>query len=324
MSDFDIIADNAITLGLNDLQYEVDNMIRPSRDLVKQKALQFITAYESIDARYKELLALKNKSQSRHLKQWAELEVARESFDEFQNAINAYYGQLMKVMYVYMNPETGQIILSAEDNSASLLTINKDYQNVQYHLNQLKNVFKLDDYDSTLLDATEQSIYARWNIAKSVCKSNRFLPILWKLNGVWQGVKVNNLGTIAEAYVNFYLAKFQFSGMLEQDVGTYIMHPSMGAASVDNMSGFLIGDSSALDGKVQFAVKKDTASAMRMATVYKEVKAIINSEDFIESIGKRFIDIEKEKARKNQTKALSNNLEQTYEQLISELQHKLT
>ena len=41
---------------------------------------------------------------------------------------------------------------------------------------------------------------------------------------------VNNLGTISEAYAGFYLSKYQFSGSLESDVGTYLV---AGCAAVD-------------------------------------------------------------------------------------------
>ena len=299
-------------------------MIRPSKEQVKIKAQNFILAYEEAEKRYTELLKLYNKNRSRHLKQWAELEVVREKFDDFQNAINAYYNQLVKIMYVYTDPKTGAVTLSSEENSSSLLSINKDYKNVQYHLNSIKNKFKLTDYDSSILDATEQSIYSRWQIAKSVTKQNRFLPILWKINGVWAGAKINNLGTIAEAYVNFYLAKYEFSKSLEQDVQTYILHPSLGAASVDNMSGFLVGDTSALNGRVQFAVKKDTASPIRLKTIYEEVKKIIYADDFdIDILWNRFVNIEKQKSKKNQVKKLSTEIEKTYESLIAELDQEL-
>ena len=121
----------------------------------------------------------------------------------------------MKIMYVYMDPLTGAITLSVEDNTIELLQINKNYKSVQYHLNSIRNIFKMDDYDSTLLDATQQSIYARWQIAKSHTKKSQWLPILWKINNKWAGAKVNNLGTIAEAYVNFYISKYNFSSYLE-------------------------------------------------------------------------------------------------------------
>lgn len=147
---------------------------------------------------------------------------------------------MIKVMYVYMDPETGKVLLGVTENSTEALH-KTNYGAIQYHLNNIKNIFKIEDYDSTLLDAAEQSIYARWQIAKFVTGKNRYLPILWKINGIWEGAKVNNLGTIAEAYVNFYLAKYVFSGELESDVRTYILE---GAAAVDNASGFLIGDAS--------------------------------------------------------------------------------
>lgn len=319
-NDFDIIAKDAVILGLQDLEKDIEQMLRPSREEVRQAAQKFLKSYEDSQKKYNQLLKQAGRKKSSHLKQWAELEVARTDFDNFQNSINAYYGQLMKIMYVYMDPSTGAITLSVEDNTTELLQINKNYKSVQYHLDSIKNIFKMDDYDSTLLDATQQSIYARWQIAKSHTKKSQWLPILWKINNKWAGAKVNNLGTIAEAYVNFYISKYNFSSYLEQNVSTYILHPQLGAAAVDNASGFLIGDSSALNGKIQFAVKKDLASPMQMKKVADEVRKVIDSEDFLEQIAYRFVEEEKEKAIRNQVKPLEKELNKTYDGLISDIE----
>lgn len=303
-------------------------MIKPAQEEVRKKAIDFLNAYENAQKKYQAALEEQRIKKSRRLKQQIELEIARSAFDDFQNSINAYYDQLVKIMYVYMDPETGEVILSPQDNTTELLEVNETYGSVQYHLNEIKKQFKFkqEDYDSTLLDATEQSIYARWNIAKKRTKSNRFLPILWKIGNTWEGAKVNNLGTIAEAYVNFYLAKYQFSNYLEQNVKTYILDEKYGAAAVDNMSGFLIGDTQVLSPmkrSIQFAVKKDTASPANMAEVYEETKKVIEAADFTEQLSKRFIDVEKGKAKQNQVKKLSESIENTYNGLIQELQKEL-
>lgn len=306
-------------------------MIKPAQEEVRKKATDFLKAYENAQKKYQAALEEQRIKKSRRLKQQIELEIARSAFDDFQNSINAYYDQLVKIMYVYMDPETGEVILSPQDNTTELLEVNETYGSVQYHLKEIKKQFKFkqEDYDSTLLDATEQSVYARWNIAKKHTGLNRFLPILWKIGNTWEGAKVNNLGTIAEAYVNFYLAKYQFSNYLEQNVKTYILgdeYGRYGAASVDNMSGFLIGDTkllSPMKRSIQFAVKKDTASPANMAEVYKETKKVIEAADFTEQLSKRFIDVEKGKAKQNQVKKLSESIEDTYEDLIQDLQKEL-
>ena len=129
-----------------------------------------------------------------------------------------------------------------------------------------------------MLDAAEQSIYSRWQIAKAHTKKTRYLPILWQTPTGWAGAKVNNLGTIAEAYVNFYINEYKFSNHLEENVGIYIMDKDLGAYAVDNASGFLIGDTSI--NSIHFAVKKDSASPMNLKKVYDETKKILDSPVF--------------------------------------------
>jgi hypothetical protein len=145
-----------------------------------------------------------------------------------------------------------------------------------------------------LLDATEQSIYSRWQIAKAHTKKTRYLPILWQTASGWAGAKVNNLGTIAEAYVNFYINQYVFASHLEENVGVYIMHPEYGAYAVDNASGFLIGDTSI--GNIHFAVKKESASPMNLKKVYQETKAILSLPAFSPEYLKQIF-VDKEKAR---------------------------
>lgn len=301
-SDMSHIAENAITLGLNDLEQEFYSLIAPSIEEVRQAGLHFCQLYE-------ESLLEKNRQDPRRKSKktlLAKIQLntgVREAFDKFQNITNLYFNQMMKVMYVYMDPATGKVDLSVIDNNTAPLIISH-YGSVQYQLAELKNVFKIEDYDSRLLDATEQSIYARWQIAKDSCRSGRFLPILWKTRGTWKGARVNNLGTVAEAYVNFYIAKYSgFTSNLEENVEDYVLNDTLGMASVDNMSGFLIGDASY--NNIQFAVKKESASPMNIKQVYDKVNEIIRNPAFNPEILKTiFVDQEKESSKKNQVKQL--------------------
>ena len=60
-----------------------------------------------------------------------------------------------------------------------------------------------------------------------------------------------------------------------------------------------------------------------MAEVYKETKQIIEAADFTEHLSKRFIEVEKENAKKNQVKKISESIENTYNGLIQDLQKEL-
>ena len=321
------IAQEAISIGLEELRKEASQMFVPNIEEVRQAALSFCHEYEQAQKEYQTWLSSSGKTKSRRKQnEIMLLSGARAAFDVFQNKINAYFHQMMKIMYVYMDPKTGAITLSVLDNSVSALTLDPNYGAVQYHLNEIKNVFQIEDYDSVLLDAAEQSIYSRWQIAKQHTKKSRYLPILWRAQGGWAGAKINNLGTIAEAYVNFYINKYIFTSNLEENVGIYILHPTYGAVAVDNASGFLIGDTS-IDN-IHFAVKKETASPMNLKKVYDETKKILALPVFSpEYLKKIFVDQEKEKVKAGQQaqeiKNLSRALGNTADAIISDIKNSI-
>jgi hypothetical protein len=125
------------------------------------------------------------------------------------------------------------------------------------------------EYDSSKLDTTADCVYSRWETAKSELGRSVGLPIVWKIGpNEYDGRKVNNKGTIAEAYANFYLNSVEFpSSDLEHNVGTYVLDDSYGMLSVDNTLGFAIGDISR-GGTNQYAVKSNRAGLMGMHKVY--------------------------------------------------------
>lgn len=319
MGDFDDIAEAALELGLTDLAEELKHTVQPTKEEVKLAAQDFCNKYKDAEQIYRNWLQSEGRTKhSKRMKQAIQLQYVREAFDKFQNIINLYFHQVMLVMYVYMAPETGLVQLATTENSIQNLRVNPNYGQVEYYLQDIQqSLFELDDYDSTALDAAESSIYTRWEIAKQKCKRARYLPILWYL-GAWEGALVNNLGTIAEAYVNFYLNKYKFSNILEQDVKTYITNSSYGAMAVDNASGFLIGDVS--HKGLHFAVKKQSASPMNLKKVYDVVNKILLDESFdIDLLKDIFITQERQKAKQNQVKILGDNLSQTYSELIKDL-----
>ena len=270
---------------------EVNNFVKVSEEEVKKNALDFCKAYElamiefSLDSKYSSFVSAK--SASRYQKKFLYKRKVHEAFANFQNAINNFQNQIVKILYVYMDDE-GQITLNVLDNDGKHFSLAKGEP--RYLLDEIKNKLTFLDYDSSLLDATEQSIYTRWQIAASRRKKKtqaQRLPILWYI-GRWYGALISNLGTIAEAYAGFYLSKYKFSGYLEQDVGTYIVN---GAAAVDNASGFLQGDQMTefKDLSVQWAVKKANAAPPNMKEVYDivaKIKENFSVERFLEEFDK--------------------------------------
>ena len=323
--DFDLsdVAKEAVQLSEEDLESEVKNMIRPSAEAVQQAAINFYNKYTDcmkVIESWRNKVSKKsfNRKKERYLFEHG----VREAFDEFQNSINAYFGQLVKVLYVYVDPQSGKMLLSVLDNDASHFTLEKG--DPRYYIKKLQNFLNFQNYDSTLLDITEQSIYTRWNIAKSKLKKGQqaqHLPILW-YTGKWHGMWVNNLGTISEAYAGFYLSKYQFSGNLEPDVGTYLV---AGCAAVDNASGFLQGDTQSNfsnDLSVQWAVKKALAQPAGMKDVANFIKEI--GKDFTpEAFWQKFIIDESNKAKKSQvTPILNQALKKTVNSLVEDYNEK--
>lgn len=326
MGDFDKVAEAALELGLTDVAETLKNTVRPTKEAIKEAATKFCNQYRVAESLYIQEVKSnpekyndnqKGQKRRNNLRSQIQLEHVREAFEEFQKLINLYFNQVMLLMYVYIDPKMGRVQLAATEEKVDHLRVTK-YGAVEYYLKDIQDLlFELDDYDSTALDAAESSIYARWNIAKQrYPKKTNGLPILWYL-GQWEGAWVNNLGTIAEAYVNFYLSKYQFTRILEQDVKTYITNSSYGAMAVDNASGFLIGDVSYKG--LHFAVKKQSASPMRLSTVYQEVNNILSDPSFdLENLKDIFITQERKKAQNNQAGLLSENIEKTYSNLIED------
>ena len=294
-NDTSIIAENALTIGLPELEQEYANFTKPTIEEIKWLATSFCEAYKRLENEKK----INELSRRRRNIEFFENHVF-DLFEEFQRKINLYFNQYMIVLYTYID-ENGQFILSPQtDGSNALQALENDrgLEIVQYHLDKIETIFKHEDYDSSLLDATGKDIYYRWNRAREHCKKlkGRYLPILWKINGEWGGAQVNNLGTIAEAYANFYTNKYDgfIKGNNEQNVKTFIMDDTYGAYAVDNASGFLIGDVSV--GHIHFAVKKDTASPMNLKRVYDSVREILDNFD-IEKLKDEFITKEKERVK---------------------------
>lgn len=189
--------------------------------------------------------------------------VEREFF-QFQNTLNNYFNQQVKILYVY-HDENKDVKIAVIDNSIQNLT-----PSLSYKINEISLILNEEKFfNATPLNKTEKIIQQRWASAKNkfLTKNKKkmrsnFLPILWKINGKWEGMKINNLGTIAEAYTKFYINHIDFSSLQNDEyrVRFFICHPVYGAVSVDNTPGLLIGDINTFSS-LNLAVKKEKASS---------------------------------------------------------------
>lgn len=254
-----------------------------------------------------------------------------EQFFKFQNAFNTYCEQ--KIQMVFVTNDNGMKLVVADNDLKH--TIMNQYGTLEYTIkNTEQQILKNTKYDSASLDRAALSVYDRWDKAKQDAinagrKHSAGLPILWKVAGAIDGRIVNNKGTIAEAYANFYLNSIELSGSdLEYDVASYVTDPKYGMASVDNTMGFALGD--VTRGHIQYAIKSERAGLAGMHRVYqfiakikKELAAMGASEQggdkaVIERLKKRFIEEELEKT--NKVKQVQNiigdNIQEKYDSLI--------
>lgn len=251
-------------------------------------------------------------------------------FFKFQNAFNTYFGQ--KIQMVFVVNDNGMKLVVADNDLKH--TIMNQYGTLEYTIkNAEQQILKNMSYDSASLDRAATSVYERWDKAKqdalnSGRKRQVGLPILWKVAGSYDGRIVNNKGTIAEAYANFYLNSIELNGSdLEYDVATYVTDPEYGMASVDNTMGFALGDVSR--SHMQYAIKSERAGLAGMHRVYqfiikikKELAALgasgQNDEALINRLKERFIDEELKKS--NKVKQIQNivgdNIQEKYDSLI--------
>lgn len=243
-----------------------------------------------------------------------------EKFFDFQNKFNLYFGQIIQMVFLYRD-EDGQLQLGLSNNDLSHVVENQ-FGGLEYSIQGIQQELILQDanYDSSSIDEAANSIYDRWEVAKRVYKKSTYLPILWYLNGQWDGRKVNNKGTIAEAYANLYINQIVLEGDLEYKVAQYICDPTYGMYSVDNTLGFVVGDIN--KGSVQYAVKSNRAGLMGMYKVHQFIQKIrksfganLTDEILVQELFKM---ASKEGTVRQVSDSLGKNLEQTQNKLIEE------
>ena len=288
--------------SIEELQQESQEIFMNNNILqeVQDAAKEFITAYENYQKRITTITDKPVKLNKNILLKDDVYSV----FYKFQNKLNEYFHQIVKVLYVF-HDQNGSPKIAILDNNIEALGMSP-WQDIVYRVGKITTILHEEDYDSTTLDLTEQNIQYRWSVAKTKQHRNNWLPILWKVHGIWSGAMVNNLGTIAEAYAKFYVNKFKgFTKKMDEDVCIYICHSKYGVASVDNAPGLLIGDIDNISS-LNLAVKKENASPERIKAVYEEVKAILQLGPFDPELMKNKF-VENVQANRGQMKMLTGS-----------------
>lgn len=317
------IATQVATVGVAELEKAIAQEIPkvPLEDVIIE-----LEKFEKMYTQYRSMLVAKRKAKQLQSSNLAALrtqieqeqQIVYEQFFIFQNKFNAYFGRKIQMLFVI--PKDG-IKLALADNDLKHVVVNQ-YGSLEYQINDLSlTLLKENEYDSSLLDDTANSVYARWDAAKAKLKKSVGLPILWRTSNGWDGRKVNNRGTIAEAYANFYINQVELQGDLEYRVGTYVCDGVYGMMSVDNTMGFALGD---IDrGHVQYAVKSQRAGLMGMHRVYQYIRSIrkmLGQNITDKALVSQLMEKVSQKGKVKQvTNLVATNIEQEYSHLIADL-----
>ncbi len=297
-----------------------------------QQVVNALLEFSEVCTRYYELRNNLKKQSKKGIStlpnlQKQKIDLQEEAYDKLfiaQNLFNNYFGQHMQMIFV---TDDQQLILI--DNSREDILRNQ-YGGLQYALSKIKEVQGIlkeliadDDYDPSLLKITNLEVNRRWDIAIATHRKKQHLPILWKSGQGWLMAYVNNKGTIAEAYANFFINKFKFSGQLEPDVGTYVTNETYGMRAVDNTSGFVVGDVQAGDNNfVQFGIKKEGASLMGLYKINSIIKSL--QQKMIDSPAETLEELRKIMSSpgtaKQVTQAIEVNIESATEKVLNTLQ----
>lgn len=330
------VAQEAVSVTTEELSKIVQQALNSDLAVTIDQVMQSLDVFEKEYFKYYELIkvkrSLKKKGQDMGAIRQEIHTMERdlyEKFFNFQNLFNAYYGQKIVMTYVYRN-ENGEFQIGLSDNDLSHVVENQ-FQHLEYSVEGIEEMLKLEakEYDNALLDETANSIYDRWEIAKARFRKGTGLPIFWQNDdGSWVGMKINNRGTIAEAYANFYINKVPFTGIggIERRVGFYITDKENGVMGVDNTLGFFLGDVTASNEQsVQYAVKTQRAGLMGMYQINKYIQQI--KKDLKSANGPEFLEALKEKVSqpgkiKQVTSNLSKFLEKDLNNLLKDYEDK--
>lgn len=326
MDEFQAIAEEVYSLSTKDIDRIVKQEIETSgisleivMDALRKFELEYSNYYNLLKQKRS---AVKNKNPNLALikQQIKEMQMPiYRTFFDFQNKFNLFFEQKIQMVFVYRN-DMGEFQLGTSENDLSHVGLS-EYGKLEYQMSNIQTFIVNNDYDSKSLDETANSVYDRYRIAKQRIKKKAGIPIFWRINNTVDGRTVNNQGTIAEAYANFYLHQTQLLGSLEARVARYVTDDQEGMASVDNTMGFAVGDVKM--GAVQYAVKTNHASLAGMHKVYQIIQKL--KSDISLSDDKLLLQLKEQVSQEGKVKQvydLKKNLENEYQKIVKTLESK--
>lgn len=128
------------------------------------------------------------------------------------------------------------------------------------------------------LNTTYHEVARRFKSYKGQNKNGKEVGIvLWHPNsGKWFKMFPSSLGDINEAYAAYYLRGVNYpsmTGMLENDIDTF-MHL---VAEVDSAAGLMLGDISAEEKDIEYAVKSAGASTLSLTQIENLAREIVSN-----------------------------------------------
>ena len=296
MSNIGTMANVAAEVGTDIATQEAAESIKAKEQLVRDAAMAVVNCARNIQGndtkKYltqgaeKDLLSLpkkmvKTKEQYKDLMNYV--------FD-LQIKVNDFLGQEVQMVFVYVDPKTGQATLHKVDHNVNHLKMRKASKKKggglsgSYRFNKAErdHMTKLTNslYDSSSLDSTFSEVYYRFQVSKRTVSLGGAAYIMWREGSGWSGVRVSGGGPLAEAYAAFFLNEYVFGGEdMENNVKTFMTHSKYGATNVDATSGFLQGDIT--KGNVEYGIKSMGASAMGFSDIVIYAQEILVAPDLM-------------------------------------------
>ena len=157
-----------VSVSTKELAQIVQQSLNSELAVTTTQVMEALEIFEKEYTKYHELIKIKrslkkNKQDISSIRQeiYSMERELYEKFFNFQNLFNAYYGQKIVMTYVY-HDENGSFQIGLSDNDLSHVVENQ-YQSLEYSINGIEDMLKLEaeEYDSTLLDETANSVYDR-------------------------------------------------------------------------------------------------------------------------------------------------------------------
>lgn len=336
--DFTGIAQEVTDMAVNESMEAVGEALAPSTEEVRAAARELLQYAQQLSVQNgtvaEQIANLNTESESSVLNFSKKMVKSKEEFvnlmkrvDTFQNIVNAFLGQVVQMVFVWVG-SGGQVKLYSLSNSVESLGIDKTSSKRgglytgKYRNGIAKRMGELiqaqNNYNQSSLDDTFKEVWARFNISKAKLKLRGAALILWNLNGTWDGRWISGAGPLGEAYVSFFLNEYVFSGGMEYNVMDFMTNSSHGAELADNASGFLQGD--VTKGNIEYGVKMNNAQSLGYIDIIKYAQEVLETTDV-----KAYLQNLKEelnaKGIKNMVRPIAEKMKDEYEPGLQAIQN---